>query len=40
MKTVLEIGYGYSDLLENIEVWQLSPFISIDSIGSTVQGRA
>ena len=33
-------GYGYSDLLEDIEVWQQSPFVSIDSIGSTVQGRA
>ena len=33
-------GYGYSDLLEDIEAWQQSPFVSIDSIGSTVQGRA
>ncbi|RZP23982.1 T9SS type A sorting domain-containing protein [bacterium] len=33
-------GYGYSDLLEDIELWQQSPFVSIDSIGSTVQGRA
>ena len=33
-------GYGYSDLLEDIETWQQSPFVSVDSIGSTVQGRA
>lgn len=33
-------GYGYSDLLEDIEVWRQSPFVSVDSIGSTVQGRA
>ena len=33
-------GYGYSDLLEDIEVWQQCPFVSTDSIGSTVQSRA
>ena len=33
-------GYGYSDLLEDIETWQQSSFVSVDSIGSTVQGRA
>ena len=33
-------GYGYSDLLEDIESWQQSPFVSIDSIGSTFQDRA
>ena len=33
-------GYGYNDLLDDIEIWQQSQYVNIDSIGRTVQGRA
>ncbi|MCF7824523.1 MAG: T9SS type A sorting domain-containing protein [Candidatus Marinimicrobia bacterium] len=33
-------GYGYDSLLIDMERWSLSPYVSIDSIGSSVQGRA
>ena len=37
----LSVGIEHpDDLLEDIEAWQQSPFVSVDSIGSTVQGRA
>lgn len=32
-------GYGYDDLLADLEIWKLSPFVEIDSIGASVEGR-
>ena len=32
-------GYGYDDLLLDLVEWEMSPYISIDSIGLSVQGR-
>lgn len=33
-------GYGYADLLTDLERWKTSPHVSIDSIGASTQGRA
>lgn len=33
-------GYGYNDLLSDLEVWGNSPYVTIDSIGASVQNRA
>lgn len=33
-------GYGYDTLLSDIKEWKKNPFVKIDSIGSSVQGRA
>ena len=33
-------GYGYADLLADLEVWDESPYLSIDSLGASVQNRA
>ena len=33
-------GYGYDSLLADLERWQESPYVQIDSLGSSVQGRA
>ena len=32
-------GYGYDTLLYDLSVWKTSPFVVIDSVGSTVQNR-
>lgn len=32
-------GYSYDSLLADIEIWKLSPYVKIDSIGLSVQGR-
>jgi len=33
-------GYGYDDLLADLELWRSSPYVTIDSIGASVQNRA
>lgn len=33
-------GYGYDSLLRDLEEWRKSPYVKVDSIGATVQGRA
>ncbi|MBL7013003.1 MAG: T9SS type A sorting domain-containing protein [Candidatus Marinimicrobia bacterium] len=33
-------GYGYNDLLNDLNIWNESPFVTIDSIGASVQNRA
>ena len=33
-------GYGYQDLLLDLSKWRSSPYITIDSIGNSVQNRA
>ena len=33
-------GYGYDSLLNDLERWRESPYATVDSIGSSVQGRA
>ena len=33
-------GYGYDSLLVDLERWQESPFVTIDSLGASVQNRA
>ncbi len=33
-------GYGYTDLLADMQTWRQSPYVHIDSIGASVQGRA
>ncbi len=33
-------GYGYDDLLRDLEDWRRSPYITIDSLGASVQNRA
>lgn len=33
-------GYGYDSLLKDLTAWRKSPFVKIDSIGASVQGRA
>lgn len=32
-------GYSYDSLLADLETWRLSPYVKIDSIGLSVQGR-
>jgi hypothetical protein len=32
-------GYGYDSLLTDLAQWQTSPYVQIDSMGSSVQGR-
>lgn len=32
-------GYGYDSLQADLQRWQLSPFVTVDSVGSSVQGR-
>lgn len=32
-------GYGYNDLLEDLSAWAQSPYVIVDSIGTSVQGR-
>lgn len=32
-------GYSYDSLLADLEIWRLSPYVKIDSIGLSVQGR-
>lgn len=33
-------GYGYDSLLVDLESWRQSPYVTIDSLGASVQGRA
>ncbi len=33
-------GYGYADLLSDLYTWGQSPWVSIDSLGASVQNRA
>lgn len=33
-------GYGYADLLNDLVAWRSSPYVRVDSIGRSVQGRA
>lgn len=33
-------GYGYADLLNDLAAWRSSPYVRVDSIGRSVQGRA
>lgn len=33
-------GYGYTDLLSDLAAWRSSPYVRVDSIGRSVQGRA
>ena len=33
-------GYGYDNLLADLDTWSLSPYVTIASLGSSVQGRA
>ena len=33
-------GYGYNDLLNDLPIWSASPWVTIDSIGASVQDRA
>ncbi len=33
-------GYGYDSLLADLDLWEESPYVTIDSIGATVQNRA
>lgn len=33
-------GYGYADLLADLQTWRQSPYVRVDSVGSSVQGRA
>jgi hypothetical protein len=33
-------GYGYAEMLKDLDVWRQSPFVTIDSIGASTQGRA
>jgi len=37
--TVPPWGYGYSDLLADLEHWKASPFVKVDSVGTSLQGR-
>jgi hypothetical protein len=32
-------GFNYSNLIENIQSWKNNPYINVDSVGSSVQGR-
>ncbi len=32
-------GYGYDSLLADIDRWKLSPYVRVDSVGASVQGR-
>ncbi len=32
-------GYGYNDLLSDLDKWAQSPYVTIDSMGSSVQNR-
>lgn len=32
-------GYNYDSLLADLDIWRLSPYVKIDSIGLSVQGR-
>jgi len=32
-------GYGYSDLVDQLEEWSASPWVTVDSIGASVQNR-
>ncbi|NWF49423.1 MAG: T9SS type A sorting domain-containing protein [Ignavibacteriaceae bacterium] len=32
-------GYGYDSLLADLQYWKQSPYIKVDSIGNSVQGR-
>ena len=36
----LNWGYGYNDLLSDLYEWGQSPYVTIDSIGASVQNRA
>lgn len=38
-KSVDNWGYSYDSLLTDLDVWRESPFVKIDSIGLSVQGR-
>ncbi len=33
-------GYSYNDLLNDLPIWNASPWVTLDSIGASVQGRA
>lgn len=32
-------GYSYDSLLTDLEIWKMSPYVKVDSIGLSVQGR-
>ena len=32
-------GYNYDSLLADLDIWRLSPYVKVDSIGLSVQGR-
>jgi len=36
----LNWGYGYDDLLSDLNIWAQSPYVIVDSIGATVENRA
>jgi hypothetical protein len=38
-ESITNWGYSYDSLLADLEVWRLSPYVKIDSIGLSVQGR-
>lgn len=38
--TLPQWGYGYAKLREDLDAWARHPLVKVDSIGSTVQGRA
>lgn len=40
LRTVLNWGYGYNDLLDDLNQWNQSPYVNVDSIGASVQNRA
>ena len=33
-------GYGYDDLLSDLDYWAESPYVTVDSLGASVQNRA
>jgi hypothetical protein len=39
-KQTLNWGYGYDSLLFDLATWGTSPYVTIDSLGATVQNRA
>jgi hypothetical protein len=40
LATLPNWGYGYADLLRDLTDWGKSPYVTIDSIGASVQNRA
>jgi len=40
LRNITNWGYGYSDLLNDLNNWDNVSFVSVDSIGASVQNRA